>query len=95
MSDKYSFLEYTFLFNTDTGFSNIYEFESQLKDFFAAFGLEAEIVKTIDGQFGRRILLIRKIDTIPGNVTNTSVPPIESIPKPKVPMKVVLNKFRK
>lgn len=57
---NYSFLEYNFMFDSSDAFTNLYEFESALVDFFSTRNMEAEIVKTVEGQFGKRILLIKR-----------------------------------
>lgn len=65
MAGKYAYLTYTFLFNADSTFQNLYEFEKSLTDFFAAHGMEAEIVKTVEGAGQGRILLLSKMQMIP------------------------------
>lgn len=58
------FLEYSFLFEPGVNtWSYLNDFERDLGDFFTAHGLEAQIVKTIEGQSGgRRILSIVKLE---------------------------------
>lgn len=56
-----AFLEYSFLFDPrEVGWQSLADFERDLADYFAANELEAQIMKTIDGQVGRRILFIKK-----------------------------------
>lgn len=58
-------LKYQFLFNrNDNIFGNLFEFERDLADFFAANGLEAEIVPVIEGSAGERIMMIKRIEII-------------------------------
>lgn len=73
--NKLAFLEYIFMFNPEESWGHLYEFENQLAKFFTAQGLEAQIVKTVEGSGSRRILLIKRKPTMP----------VRSIdPKPKV-----------
>ena len=58
-----AFLEYSFLFNPrEIGWPTIQDFERDLADYFMANGVEAKVLKTIECQFGRRILLLEKIE---------------------------------
>jgi len=54
------FLEYTFMFKPSEGFAHLYEFEQALARFFSEKGLEASILKPVDGQNARRILYLCK-----------------------------------
>jgi len=59
-------LQYTFLFTReDNLWNSLYEFERDLADFFAAHGLEAEPILTIEGSSGNRMMMIKKIEIIP------------------------------
>ena len=58
---KIAFLEYAFLFEPDTTWGNIYDFESDLGKVFASLGYEAEIIDAIRGYSGRRIIYIKKM----------------------------------
>ena len=58
------FLEYTFLFDADNTWQHLSQFESELAEFFGDKGFSADILKSISGQSGRRILLIKKVDPI-------------------------------
>lgn len=60
MSKEIAFLEYVFMFDPSETWSNIYDFEDQLSQFFNDKGLEAVIVNTVKGQSGGRILMINK-----------------------------------
>ena len=60
MANELVSLEYLFLFYPDEAWDNLREFEKDLSAFFEAYGLEAVIVKGVEGQQGRRILLIRR-----------------------------------
>lgn len=72
-----AFLEYAFMFEPTETWSNIHAFERDLADFFAAHGLEAQVLKTVDGATGRRILFVRKIELL------TIAPPTATPGRPK------------
>jgi len=55
------FLEYAFLFEPDSTWSNIHDFEHDLADFFHSYGYEADVVDSIRGHVGRRVIFITKI----------------------------------
>ena len=57
-------LEYMFLIDPDGTFATLDQFEKSLADFFAAHGLEAEAVHTINTVNGRRMFIIKKIETL-------------------------------
>lgn len=58
---KIVFLEYAFMFDPSDSWSSLYEFESELGKFFSSKSLEAQIIKSVEGQpGGKRILYIRK-----------------------------------
>lgn len=90
VNGKYVLLDYKFLFEPDASWTSLSAFESDLADFFAAYGLEAEIIKSVDGQMGNRILLIQKMETLPGNIERT-----DKKPTPKIPVKKDLDRVRK
>lgn len=55
-------LVYQFIFERDANiWTNVYQFEDDLADFFKANGLEAAIVDTVDGSMGGRMFFIKKI----------------------------------
>jgi len=57
---KIAFLEYTFMFDPATSWSSLYQFEDQLAKFFGERSMEAQVIKSVEGQpGGRRILYIR------------------------------------
>lgn len=57
-----AFLEYSFLFDPrEVGWPTIQDFERDMSAFFEAYGVEAQVLKTIEGQFGRRILYLKKV----------------------------------
>ncbi|MBU1092551.1 hypothetical protein KJ836_02700 [Patescibacteria group bacterium] len=60
MNKKIALLEYQFLFDPSETWSNLYQFEADLAKFFLQKGLEANVIKTVDGSNGRRILLIER-----------------------------------
>ena len=57
-------LEYLFMFNPSDTWSHLYEFEKSLTEFFNSKGLEAEVVKTVEGSPGRRMLVIKKREVL-------------------------------
>ena len=63
-------LEYMFLIDPDGTFATLDQFEKSLADFFAAHQLEAEAVHTMNTVNGRRMFIIRKIETIAAPLPN-------------------------
>lgn len=57
-------IEYAFMFDTSEAWSNLYQFESTLLKYFDALGFEAEVLKTVEGATGRRILMLKKKPTV-------------------------------
>jgi len=56
-------LTYMFIFTKESNiWTNLYQFEDDLADFFASNGLEAELIKTVEGSSGGRMMLISKMD---------------------------------
>jgi hypothetical protein len=53
-------LEYTFLFDSEETFAHLNIFEKALAKFFDENGLEGEFVTGVEGQPGRRIILIKR-----------------------------------
>lgn len=60
-SKNLAFLEYSFLFDPTETWQYLSKFESDLAKFFGSLGYQAEIIRTVEGQVGRRILYIRKV----------------------------------
>lgn len=58
---KLAFLEYAFIFDPDSTWANVYDFENKLGEFFKALGYEANIIDAIKGHVGRRVIFITKI----------------------------------
>ena len=58
------FLKYNFLFDPAESWAHLSQFESDLADFFAANGMEADIVKSVSGQVGERVLLLKRIAVV-------------------------------
>lgn len=56
-------LEYTFMFEPGDTWAHLYEFEKTLSDFFATKGLDAQIIKAIEGGGTKRVLYLRKKET--------------------------------
>lgn len=71
MNKNMAFLDYTFLFNPVETWQHLSQFESDLADFFATLGLEAEIVKSVNGQPGKRLLLIQRVKSKVNEITPT------------------------
>lgn len=61
MARKIAVLEYSFIFDPSDTWSSGYEFENQLADYFAAHGIEAEIVETAGGT-GRRVIFMQRME---------------------------------
>jgi hypothetical protein len=57
---KIAMLQYNFMFDPAETWSSLYEFESDLAKFFSSKSLDAQIIKSIEGQSGNRILYIKK-----------------------------------
>jgi hypothetical protein len=70
---RIALLEYSFLFEPDTTWQRLSDFEDDLARFFRDNGLEAEIVKTVDGQVGNRVLWIKKHETALANLDTTKI----------------------
>lgn len=62
MSEKQNlvFLEYTFLFDAESAFGHLFEFEKILFDFFDAHNLQVEAIRSVEGAQGRRLVYISK-----------------------------------
>jgi len=87
---KYVFLDYIFIFEPSLTWTSLPSFESDLADFFAAHELESEIMRTADGQVGKRVLLISRMEFAKGQPEDTS-----RKPAPKIPVKKDLDRVRK
>lgn len=83
---QYAFLEYTFMFEPSGTWPHLYEFEKDLARFFSEHGFEAEIMKTVEGQSGKRILLIQKKPEVVEKVVEKT--------KRLYPVKPQIDKFR-
>lgn len=55
-----AFLDYTFLIDTKDAFSHLFEFEKALADFFDSKGLEAHVLKSVEGSLSKRIMFVCK-----------------------------------
>jgi hypothetical protein len=55
-------LEYTFLFEPESTYQHLFQFESDLAKFFDAKDLQAEVLKTIEGAGVNRMMYICKKD---------------------------------
>lgn len=83
---KLAALEYMFMFDATNTWQHSYQFEQDLSDFFAAHGYEANVVKTVEGSGGRRILYVRRIQPL--------IAPIKNPPGRPASTGTMLNKFR-
>ena len=61
---NYVVLEYLFMFNPEETWNSLYAFETALSKSFAEHGVEAIIIKSIEGQQGKRVLLLQKKETL-------------------------------
>ena len=59
---KLAFLEYAFIFGGET-FDNLYDFEKLLSQVFKAKGFEAQVIDAVRGSVGRRVVLIKRIES--------------------------------
>jgi hypothetical protein len=57
-----AFLNYTFLFDPSSTFSQAYQFEDALANFFGEYGLEATVIKTIGNPQGNKMIHIKEKD---------------------------------
>jgi len=60
-----AFLEYAFIFDPVDTWQHLYQFEQDLGKFFEERNLEAEILETVGGQSGRRVIVIKPKVVIP------------------------------
>lgn len=63
MAGSFVYFEYGFMFAKEANiWTRIADFEKDLADFLAAYGLVAEIVVPVGGNAGKGILLIKRLD---------------------------------
>ena len=55
-------LKYQIMFDPSEAWSNGYQFENQLADFFAAYGFEAQIIEARGGT-GERVIWLQRMNT--------------------------------
>ena len=72
-------LEYCFMFEPSKAWSNLYQFEGQLLKFFEGHNMNAEVVKYVAGQNGKRMVYLSPKEEIK---ENPIVPP--RLPKQQV-----------
>lgn len=58
LSSNVVILDYSFMFDPEQTWNNFYAFETDLVKFFEEHGLEATVLKSIEGQYGKRILYL-------------------------------------
>lgn len=58
------FLEYCFLFEPASTWTNMYQFEGDLLKFFNEHGMDAVAIKTVSGYNGRRIIQVCKKEEV-------------------------------
>ena len=73
------FLDYTFLFDASDTWQYLNQFENDLSDYFTSLGYQATIVKSMQGQPGKRILFISKVDPVKGMPKQNPLPPGKQI----------------
>lgn len=71
-----AFIEYAFMFDPDSTWSNVHRFETDLSKFFKALGYEATVLNAVQGA-GRRIIFITKIDDMLDEPKKSDVPGIK------------------
>lgn len=57
-----AFLDYTFIFEPGDPWSNLRDFEIDLGKFLKMLNLEGQILRSVEGQPGRRIVYLRKVE---------------------------------
>ncbi len=55
-------LDYMFIFEPDATWARLSEFEQDLADFFAAYGLQVEKMDTIRGQADKQVVIVKRLD---------------------------------
>src|SRR3990167_1118681 len=65
MAKQMVFLRYNFIFDAGNTWSHLSQFDESLAEFFANHDMEAETVRTINGQSGERLMLIKMIRLTP------------------------------
>jgi hypothetical protein len=63
---KLYILDYSFLFDTNTPFAHLWEFEKLFKDFLDTRSLQAEVIQSVEGSPTKRLMLITKKEIIEG-----------------------------
>ncbi len=58
---KLAFLDYTFMFDPDSTWTNVYDFEDNLAEFFKINGYEAQRMEAVRGGMSRGIFFIAKV----------------------------------
>ena len=71
---KLAFLEYAFIFDPDSTYSNVYDFENKLGKFFKSEGMEAQIIDAVKGYTGRRVIFVTKIEDLLDNPIKKPIP---------------------
>jgi hypothetical protein len=62
MASNLQLLDYTFMFDPEQTYQHLFQFEQDLQKFFRDKQMDMQIVKTMEGGQGRRILIITKKD---------------------------------
>ena len=65
MAKQMVFLKYNFVFDAGSTWSHLSQFEEALADFFRGHDLEAQIIKTVSGQMGDTLMLIKRVKMAP------------------------------
>lgn len=75
-----AFLDYAFLFDPSETWRNLFQFEADLIKFFESQGIEAETLKPVEGQYGKRILVLKKKPMIPMRVDDPREGKVKIVP---------------
>ena len=81
-----AFLDYAFLFDPSETWSNLIQFEADLIKFFESNGVEAHVLKPVEGQFGRRILVLNRKPTIKLPTDTTKAKKVIRVPEKDRPI---------
>lgn len=85
------FLEYRFMLDPSETYSNLFQFENDLTKFFDDKGIDAEIIKPVEGSAGSRIILLsKKPDIKPSETTEPKKKDISSNKTPKQQFKQIM-----
>jgi signal recognition particle subunit SEC65 len=84
---KYVRMDFCWMFDPNETWQHSFQVEKEIADFLRAKGLEAELVKTVDGSTGYPMYLIKRVDPLLQAVKETETPKNEA-------MKTIIDKIR-